>query len=91
MIDVKEAKRRLMANVLVMPTEAVPLLNALGRFAVNDVVAPFDHPLFDCSAMDGYAFRFSEEVKAWTVVGDCLLYTSPSPRDRTRSRMPSSA
>ena len=26
---------------------------------------------------------------AWT--SDCLLYTSPSPRDRTRSRMPSSA
>ena len=25
------------------------------------------------------------------VCGDCLLYTSPSPRDRTRSRMPSSA
>ena len=26
-----------------------------------------------------------------TVYGGCLLYTSPSPRDRTRSRMPSSA
>ena len=24
-------------------------------------------------------------------MNDCLLYTSPSPRDRTRSRMPSSA
>ena len=24
-------------------------------------------------------------------VSHCLLYTSPSPRDRTRSRMPSSA
>ena len=24
-------------------------------------------------------------------IGPCLLYTSPSPRDRTRSRMPSSA
>ena len=24
-------------------------------------------------------------------VAACLLYTSPSPRDRTRSRMPSSA
>ena len=24
-------------------------------------------------------------------VDNCLLYTSPSPRDRTRSRMPSSA
>ena len=30
---------------------------------------------------------------AWNVVlaCACLLYTSPSPRDRTRSRMPSSA
>ena len=26
-----------------------------------------------------------------TMFGYCLLYTSPSPRDRTRSRMPSSA
>ena len=25
------------------------------------------------------------------LAGACLLYTSPSPRDRTRSRMPSSA
>ena len=24
-------------------------------------------------------------------IGDCLLYTSPSPRDPNRSRMPSSA
>ena len=29
------------------------------------------------------------ELKELT--GACLLYTSPSPRDRTRSRMPSSA
>ena len=26
-----------------------------------------------------------------TIAKGCLLYTSPSPRDRTRSRMPSSA
>ena len=25
------------------------------------------------------------------ILNGCLLYTSPSPRDRTRSRMPSSA
>ena len=30
---------------------------------------------------------FSEQLR----VQSCLLYTSPSPRDRTRSRMPSSA
>ena len=28
---------------------------------------------------------------ALSLWNDCLLYTSPSPRDRTRSRMPSSA
>ena len=27
----------------------------------------------------------------WIYVGSCLLYTSPSPRDATLSRMPSSA
>ena len=30
------------------------------------------------------------ELRFW-LVKTCLLYTSPSPRDRTRSRMPSSA
>eukprot|EP00656_Telonema_subtile_P010934 TRINITY_DN1533_c0_g1_i4.p2 TRINITY_DN1533_c0_g1~~TRINITY_DN1533_c0_g1_i4.p2 ORF type:complete len:102 (-),score=20.21 TRINITY_DN1533_c0_g1_i4:147-452(-) len=29
--------------------------------------------------------------EARALLKDCLLYTSPSPRDRTRSRMPSSA
>ena len=33
--------------------------------------------------------KFSSEV--YVLSKDCLLYTSPSPRDRTRSRMPSSA
>ena len=31
------------------------------------------------------------DVSIAQVVGDCLLYTSPSPRDATLSRMPSSA
>ena len=34
----------------------------------------------------------SEKTRALgALIKDCLLYTSPSPRDRTRSRMPSSA
>ena len=28
---------------------------------------------------------------SWNLVTPCLLYTSPSPRDRQKSRMPSSA
>ena len=31
------------------------------------------------------------EREVFDMYGVCLLYTSPSPRDRTRSRMPSSA
>ena len=30
-------------------------------------------------------------IHIYPLGGLCLLYTSPSPRDRTRSRMPSSA
>jgi len=41
------------------------------------------------------ARRRRQKQMAELHVGDeimtCLLYTSPSPRDRTRSRMPSSA
>ena len=35
------------------------------------------------------AKQFATDLKALGSI--CLLYTSPSPRDRTRSRMPSSA
>ena len=35
--------------------------------------------------------RFSSAANVDEEVLACLLYTSPSPRDRTRSRMPSSA
>ena len=30
-------------------------------------------------------------IQFYDGISTCLLYTSPSPRDRTRSRMPSSA
>ena len=32
-----------------------------------------------------------QEQERGITITSCLLYTSPSPRDRTRSRMPSSA
>ena len=37
-----------------------------------------------------WAEAFEKQNKKWHI-HTCLLYTSPSPRDRTRSRMPSSA
>ena len=35
--------------------------------------------------------RLDETPEVGRIANACLLYTSPSPRDRTRSRMPSSA
>ena len=46
------------------------------------------------NGVDSYAFKLdANEPNSSTGIIDltCLLYTSPSPRDRTRSRMPSSA
>ena len=45
-----------------------------------------DVPLSRDALMDGFA---SHDIAAPTV--SCLLYTSPSPRDLSTSRMPSSA
>ena len=39
----------------------------------------------------GHPKKLAGEVMIEPKLDGCLLYTSPSPRDRTRSRMPSSA
>ena len=54
--------------------------------AVNDSSVSID--LAISSAMD-LQMKLANDGK--TLAYRCLLYTSPSPRDRTRSRMPSSA
>ena len=48
--------------------------------------------LANAGEMLGYPYGSSDFLD-WmaTIFKTCLLYTSPSPRDRTRSRMPSSA
>ena len=58
-----------------------------GNFVVASIVEFKKHPNADrlnlCTVDDG--------SKKYQVVCGCLLYTSPSPRDRQKSRMPSSA
>ena len=47
-----------------------------------------------CDGMGGLAkgeVASAALIKAFSMWFDCLLYTSPSPRDRSLSRMPSSA
>ena len=57
---------------------------------------PQDIGRLEVAARPEYEFHSGEETLKFGAVSignphACLLYTSPSPRDRTRSRMPSSA
>ena len=58
------------------------LLLALGTYSVGD-------PGWSSTGNGAAISNSGGAAGAW--IADCLLYTSPSPRDRTRSRMPSSA
>ena len=42
-------------------------------------------------APEPVVFNLVNSLQKSALWNNCLLYTSPSPRDRTRSRMPSSA
>ena len=69
-----------------------------GRFGAldiqdNQIMQFTEKPKGDGALINGGFFVLSPKVLK-RISGDdctCLLYTSPSPRDRTRSRMPSSA
>ena len=45
----------------------------------------------DMQSLFGDKYYFNADISRWDVSSVCLLYTSPSPRDRQKSRMPSSA
>ena len=49
------------------------------------------YPKIETKNTPQYDWKGVEEFKKNGLPRNCLLYTSPSPRDRTRSRMPSSA
>ena len=64
----------------------------MGLLVENPVYKPFRYPwCYDAWLTQQRIHWLPEEVPLGDDVRDCLLYTSPSPRDRTRSRMPSSA
>lgn len=53
----------------VTETETVNLHESLGRMLATDIVSPCNVPNHNNSAMDGYAFKFSEGVKIAKVIG----------------------
>ncbi len=63
MISEEEARRRVLQSVHLLGERAVPLSRALDRFSAREVIARLPLPMFDNSAMDGYAVVASSSGK----------------------------
>jgi molybdopterin molybdotransferase len=70
MISVEEAKTALLANTPLQDAELISIPEAYQRYTAEAITAPFDHPLFDQSAVDGYAFAFNPALSTFEVVGE---------------------
>jgi molybdopterin molybdotransferase len=60
MLSFEEARRVILERVASLGYEKVELLDTLGRVLAEDVIAPWNLPSFDNSAMDGFAVRAAE-------------------------------
>jgi molybdopterin molybdotransferase len=53
----------------VVETETLPVMQSLGRVLAAAIVSPSNVPNHNNSAMDGFAFKFSDNIKTLKVIG----------------------
>jgi molybdopterin molybdotransferase len=68
-LPVEEAARQVAAGIERLPAERISLRDARDRVLAEDVIAARALPIFDNSAMDGYAARSAELPATLPVVG----------------------
>ena len=68
-------------------------MEMLAKFGMEDAfdMAGMTPGIDEMASLDKMMQYMNSNEYEIIVFDTCLLYTSPSPRDRTRSRMPSSA
>ena len=64
MLDLETAVARLLAALPPAKTERIPLIDSAGRILAEKIISPLDLPVFDNSAMDGYAVRAADVTGA---------------------------
>ncbi|MFG6504617.1 gephyrin-like molybdotransferase Glp [Microbacterium sp. P05] len=62
--SVEEQLGRILATTRVLPAAAVPVISARGATLAEPILAAGDIPVFDNSAMDGFAVRFADVADA---------------------------
>ena len=60
MLEVEEARQRIFDCLSTLPLERAAVGNAAGRIVAEPLIAPVDLPLFDNSAMDGFAVQAAD-------------------------------
>ncbi len=70
LLDVRTARERVLAAVVPLGTQDVPLAAALGRVLASDLHAGGDVPPFTNSAMDGFAVRSGPAGRVLRVVDE---------------------
>jgi molybdopterin molybdotransferase len=69
-LSIDEARARVLDAAAPLPSEDVPVAEALGRVLAADVAADHDVPAFSNSAMDGFAVRSGPAGRTLRVVGE---------------------
>jgi len=72
-VSIEEANALIAARLTRLNgTEAVDLCSARARYLSDDLISPINSPPFRASAMDGYAYRFSDKGNTRSVVATAL-------------------
>ena len=85
MRSVDEHQRVVAQLFSVRPAVNVGLADALGLVLARDVVAPLSLPVFDNSAMDGYAVRVEDVAAASSQSPVKLVVAEDIPAGRTEN------
>lgn len=86
MISVEEARESILSQISTLPKEKVVIDRTLGRYLAEDIVSDRNLPLWDNSAMDGYALHHEDIISPKTRLK--IIYDLPaglSPKSPVKS------
>src|SRR5882762_4596644 len=64
MLELEQARKLIFDSLVPLPPERALVSDAAGRFLAQPVVAPINLPIFDNSAMDGFAVHAEDLTRA---------------------------
>ncbi|HEY9093137.1 molybdopterin molybdotransferase MoeA [Parasphingorhabdus sp.] len=79
LLPLEDAQQRLISMARPLPSETLPIGDALGRYLAEDMIARRSQPAADMSAMDGYSICFEDRRGPWQIAGECKAGSPPCP------------